>query len=255
MTGTPTAAAIGRLRGERHTALKQTEGGHTAARLRGGRSRADDRRGEPWWMWRKSPLRRSELHRHGTGPIRDSCVTVSPGDASLASGGEEPHFAAVSGGVSEGPGRPDDADPAAGEYPGGVWVSSTPCPCSTVGVGGPGGAVSGVVGGSGDGDTGGLVAGVGRRRRGTAGCLGHRGGAAHGSDLLGGSHRSSSGPISAISRQTDGGHARQGVEQRPLSGLELVGGPELGRLVALGGELQPLARSRATVEFSPRCRP
>lgn len=78
--------------------------------------------------WRESPLRRPELHRRGKGPIRDSHGTAPSGGVSLASGGNEPLFAAVSGGVSVGPVCPDDADPAAGQDPGGVWVSSAKCP-------------------------------------------------------------------------------------------------------------------------------
>lgn len=62
-----------------------------AWRERGGWQQAQPR-------WRESLLRGPELHRHGTVPIRDSSVTVLSGDASLASGGEEPLFAARSGG-------------------------------------------------------------------------------------------------------------------------------------------------------------
>ena len=78
--------------------------------------------------------------------------------------------------------------------------------------------MSGVVGEAVDGDRGGLVCGVAEGDvAGLAGCLGHRDGAAQGSNLLGvlasAKQRSY---LGGQHGQADGGHARQGVEQRPL---------------------------------------
>ena len=97
-----------------------------------------------------------------------------------------------------------------------MWVSSASRPRAAVGVAGPCGGVSRVVGKAGDGDACWLVRGVAEPDvAGLAGCLGYRRGAAHGGDLLGVlaplQQRSYLGDQRG---ETHGGHARQRSEQR-----------------------------------------